>query len=128
MALGNGKNYRPHWKNKLYLLIGIVILIFFVINFVRAWSQNSKVNNEISGLRQEIVSLEQENSKYAELIKYFNSNAYIEERARIDLGLKKTGEKVVLIPSVDQAAPPAENSSAETQASNPQKWLKRFFK
>lgn len=118
-------------KSKLFLVIGVVILIFASINFVRSWKQNRVINQEINDLEQEIYSLEKNNLQLSELIKYLNSTAYIEERARTALGLKKEGEKTIIIPDLQiNATSEFSFASADKKAktiSNPKKWWQYFF-
>jgi cell division protein FtsL len=120
------KNY----KQKLFIVVLVLILIFIAVNFFSAWLKSSKVHQEINNLEQEISNLQKDTGKLTELIQYFNSNAYIEEKARVDLGLKKEGEKVVLVPDdIKKNLLNNENEEkSENELSNPKKWWNYFFK
>ena len=63
------------------------------------------------------------------MVDYFNSTAYIEEKARVDLGLKKEGEKVVVIAdsAKNKLAQNKTEAAAEKPKTNPQKWWQYFF-
>ena len=119
------------WFSSKLLLIGGLIFLFFVgLNFTRSWYKNREINQEITGLRQEIKKIEKDNLQLSELIKYLNSTAYLEEKARIDLGLKKEGENTIIIPDLtNDLIPPPELESADDAGliSNPQKWWRYFF-
>lgn len=130
-------NYSPN-KNKKSLkktiisLVLIIILIFVVFSFIIAWQKNHQINNEITDLKDQISNMETENYKLSDLIKYLNSNAFIEEKARVDLGFKKEGEKVVLVPdNIKNNIIAVENQNQSDKSiqdlSNPQKWWKYFF-
>ena len=125
------KNSDSHFKSKLYILLSLIVFIFFVINFTKIWYQNHAVDEEIGGLKSQIADLRADNSQLNELIKYFNSDAYIEEKAREDLGLKKQGENVVVIAdqkvSDSSAVESADRNNQITNLSNPQKWWQHFF-
>jgi len=119
-----------NFKQKLFIAVLILILFFIVVNFIGAWLKSSKVHQEINNLEQEITNLQKDTGKLTELIQYFNSNAYIEEKARVDLGLKKEGEKVVLVPDdIKKNLLNTENQEkSENELSNPKKWWHYFFK
>lgn len=131
MIGGNTKFNRSSRKNKFFFLLLVVILVLFVYNYVKNWGQNNEVNQEITSLENNIQNLEQDNAKLEELIEYFNSTAYIEERARRDLGLKKDGEKVVIITNQNDRKLPTisqpEEIKDQTNISNPKKWWDYFF-
>lgn len=117
--------------SKAILLAGLLLLLLFSANFIRSRSSNRTINREISSLETEVSQLEQGNSQLAELIKYLNSPAYLEEKARTDLGLRKAGERAVIVPDTG-ASSTAETASASTlttfsATSNPGRWWRYFF-
>lgn len=129
------KKTKNKWKKRLFLSLLLIILIFLSINLFKTWQKNNQVNQEIAALEQEINNLEQGNLKMKELIEYFNSNAYIEEKARVDLGLQKQGEKVVIVnnnlngdlQNLNISQDENEGKNEKKELNNPQKWLKYFF-
>ena len=117
--------------SKAILLAGLLLLLLFSANFIRSRSGNRAINREISSLETDINQLEQYNTRLAELIKYLNSPAYLEEKARTDLGLRKPGERAVIVPDTG-ANPIAEAANASTPTSspatsNPGRWWRYFF-
>lgn len=126
-------NKNGSWRSKLFLLLLIIALIIIAVSLANNWRSAQNVNNEIVQLQNEIQNLEQENYQFKELIDYFNSTAYIEEKARLDLGLKKEGEKVVVVTDnvPEQSQKSSENSNntiAGQPEGNPGKWWEYFFK
>lgn len=124
---------KKKWKKKIVLIVGIIILVYSSISLFKNTKRSQEINNEIQTLEREITDLEKNNLELNELVKYFNSNAYIEEKARIDLGLKKEGEKVVVVSDnlkkrIDEVIK-QESSSLEDKKklSNPRKWWRHFF-
>jgi len=132
MIGGNKNSNQSTWKNKFFFLLLIIILIFFIYNYTKTWIQSSEINKEIVSIESNINNLEDKNVKLQELIEYFNSTAYIEERARRDLGLKKEGEKVAIVNNQNiKEISPSKNKKTTTssaQSSNPAKWWNYFFK
>lgn len=127
-----GKNSKGGIKTKISLIFLIIILIFVISSFFHSWNKNNQINKEIVDLEKNITDLEQDNLEFQELIEYFNSDAYIEEKARVDLGLKKEGEKVVVVTNKQETAkitkPESQKESNPDKFSNPQKWWSHFFK
>ncbi|OGY42932.1 MAG: hypothetical protein A2729_02650 [Candidatus Buchananbacteria bacterium RIFCSPHIGHO2_01_FULL_39_14] len=118
---------------KLILFGGIIVLILLGVNFINSWIKNNKINQEISSLKTEIGNVETNNTRLKNLIEYFNSNAYIEEKARRDLGLKLKGERVIVVNDNKTASNPMKSEGSqiarsETNLNNPQKWWLYFFK
>ena len=117
-------------RSKFSLLGGIIILAFLGLNFTNTWKQSRAIDLEMKSLEQEIVTLEETNIELSELINYLNSTAYIEKKAREDLGLKKEGEETVIIPSVEGFIVSDDNKKGnDNKASkiNPAKWWNYFF-
>lgn len=120
-------NKKSRWRTRIIGGLIAVILVVVIINFVRNWRTGRSIDSEISELQNTASTLEQENVQFRQLIEYFNSSAYVEERARIDLGLKKRGEKVVIVPS-DFASSTPGTAKQSSEKSNVQKWLEYLFR
>lgn len=116
-------------KAAVVLFALIIIVSFMVLSLRNSFQRTGEVNDEITTLERQIQNLERDNLEFRELIEYFNSDAYIEERARLDLGLKKEGENVVVV--TDQG--PTNVSVTQVDAvetgelENPQRWWRYFF-
>lgn len=102
--------------------------LFFVILFslAKGTIRNYKVNSEIELLEQEIGHLEKQNQEFGQLIEYLNSDIFIEQEAKLKMGLKKEGENLIVIPNKELSVDPEEEKEAENKA-NPEKWLEYFF-
>lgn len=120
------------WLNsKLLLAIGLMIFIFVLTNFIKGWKKAQEIKKDFNDLSQEIQSLEENNLQLSELIKYLNSTAFIEEKARTDLGLKKEGEKAIIISNLSstiQPQLPVDKTGKDSKnVFNYQKWWYYFF-
>lgn len=118
-------------KTKLIFITSLVILLIIGFGLAKSLQRDSEVNHEISSLNTSIKDLEKDNLELKELVEYFNSDAYIEEKARIDLGLKKAEEKVVIVSNQREGG--FNNIGQEfsrintSDLSNPKKWWRYFF-
>lgn len=111
------------WTSRLAVAVGLAALVgigYFYWGNVRT---SRAVDERIARLRQQVQSLEQEQVHLDELLKYFDSNAYAEEKARLEFGLAKPGEAVVVVPEsrVATAARP------QPPTSNLVRWWRYFF-
>src|SRR3989338_6724231 len=121
------RNQQSRWRARIIGGAIALALLVIVINVARNWHTGQSIDNEIADLKNTATTLEQENIQFRQLIEYFNSSAYVEERARIDLGLKKRGEKVVIVPGYIASTTP-ELTNQLSSRSNVRKWLDYFFK
>lgn len=125
------------FNQKFLSLLGIIIFILVSMPVVKNIKQRQGVDREILELKEEIESVEGKNKDLQKLISYLDSEQFTEEQARLNFGLKKEGEQVVVIetgeknnntnnktvfniPGLDKAKPPK-------KITNPQKWFKYFF-
>lgn len=103
----------------------LVVAVFFAINYARAYYQEYKVKQEISALREEVKHLEQKKLESLKILKYVTSDAFVEEKARTELNLKKQGEQVVVVTGQDEEKKSihAGNDTGEIRyLSNPMRW------
>ncbi|MFH1173029.1 MAG: septum formation initiator family protein [bacterium] len=124
------KFFKRIFSSKLFLLAVFIILALLLLSLGKNFIKRYQVNREIARLEAEIVKLESNNQELGDLIDYLNTDFFVEQEARLKLGLSKEGEKVVIIPSDKAAAqldvlPEKEyNGKALT---NPGKWWQYFF-
>src|SRR3989338_6684441 len=125
-----GQTLQKKLRSKVVLLAGLVLLLFFSINFIRSRGSSRGVDQEINNLKDETGELERNNAQLAELIKYLNSPAYLEEKARTDLGLRRAGEEAVIVPDARVrvlAGPDQPTTTTAPSTSNPRRWWRYFF-
>lgn len=130
--------------NKMFLnqialmLVGFIIIVLISIPLAKNMSKKYKVNNEIKDLQKEINDLEGRNTDLKELVKYLNSDRFVEDQARLKLNYKKPDEEVFIIKgmeddntSLDRKNPsyniPGLNKNEAKKENNIIKWWKYFF-
>jgi cell division protein FtsB len=132
---------------KILAVSGLIIIVLLSFPIAKNASKRYAVNNEIKELEKEIKSMEDRSAKLNQLIDYLSSNQYLEEQARLNFGLKKKGEEMVVIDSGKNRATATDASSFKNAPSgeifnipgigkeppakplsNPQKWWRYFFK
>lgn len=117
--------FKKFFISRLFLIIMLVVAVFFAINYARAYYQEYKVKQEISALREEVKHLEQKKLESLKILKYVTSDAFVEEKARTELNLKKQGEQVVVVTGQEEEKKGvrAGNETGEIRyLSNPMRW------
>ncbi|MBU1165020.1 septum formation initiator family protein [Patescibacteria group bacterium] len=123
------KNTKISFGKILLLSIGLLVVILLGYSYTKNFILNKEINEEINHIENEITNLQNQNVELTELIKYFDSSAYAEQKARAELSMKKEGENVVVISDENKSAE-SENQNLKSlalQDSNPKKWFKYFF-
>jgi cell division protein FtsB len=108
------------------LILGALVLVS--IPAVRNYAQERAVDLEINEAKAEIERYTNKNKELSEVIGYLESDQAIEEKARLNLGLKKQGETVAVIAASPQVSEDLSPAAARLEElSNPHKWLNYFF-
>ncbi len=127
------KNFilRLLYSQKFLAVLGLAIMVLISFPLVRIINQRYKIDKEVKDLETEISELEAKNKDFKELISYLESDQFVEEQARLSLGLKKEGEEVV---GIEEPATAGDDLSAATDTernlegrANPVKWWYYFF-
>ncbi|MBL7058741.1 septum formation initiator family protein [Patescibacteria group bacterium] len=112
-------------------VIGLIVIGLISVPLAKNLSQKYKVNDQVLSLQQEISEIEGENRQLDKMINYLDSEQFKEGQARLNLGLKKTGESVTVIQFEDKNTiveqTKSDQEDNEIEKSNPKKWFKYFF-
>jgi len=133
---------RLFFNQKFLAFVGLTIIILISIPLSKNISQRYKINQQVKQLQQEIANIQNKNELLKQSISYLESNQFVEEQARLKLGLKKEGESVAVIETQPNQGN-KQNEIATTSifnipglatvqqvkpVTNQQKWWKYFFR
>jgi cell division protein FtsB len=106
-------------------VVGGVVIVSLVISLVQTVMRNYTLGQQINGLKQDIVTLQDQKDALSYNIQYYKTDSYREREARSKLGLQLPGENVVIIPRSSPAATPAPDTANKPAAprSNVQQWF-----
>ena len=79
-----------------FALIGLFVLMF--VPFLRNYKKNKIMDAEIAEAKANINQYEKTNEELKTITSYLSTNQAVEEKARLNLGLQKAGEKVGVYP------------------------------
>lgn len=130
MPLRKDDNWKSFFASRWFMLVGVILLLLLSIAYGRAYYQNYQVEQEIKRLENETIRLQAKKLETLDVLKYVQSPAYVEEKARTELNLVKNGEHVAIISG--SAAPSIigqENQKMleSKNLSNPRLWWNYFF-
>lgn len=124
------KKIRFVFYSRWFLAIGLVVLIFLASVYFRAWYQEYQINQEISNLQTQIQNLETKKIQTLELLKYVQSNDFIETKARTELNMAKEGEQTAIIVGSGDKQTNGQADGLVVESNNQNniiKWWKYFF-
>jgi cell division protein FtsB len=106
-------------------VVGGVVIVSLVVSLGQTVMRNYALGQQINGMKQDIVTLQDQKEALSYNIQYYKTDSYREREARSKLGLQLPGENVVIIPHALPAATPAPDSTKNTAASksNFQQWF-----
>ena len=122
---------RRFFTSRLFLVVIFGMIGLIIFGSIRTYYQDYKVKQEIASLQDEVNNLQKKKFQSMELLQYVTSNAFVEEKARTELNLKKPGEHVLIIPNIQKSQENKEANSQISQSgqnlSNPIKWWYYFI-
>ena len=118
------------YSQKFLALVGLGLIVLISFPLAKNVSKRYHLNKEIKELDKEITEFESKNKDLKGLITYLESEQFVEEKARLNLGLKKEGEKVAEIK--DDVFATTTSLSAGSQGNsgiifNLRRWWNYFF-
>lgn len=127
LANSHGFFYRLVSSQRFLALIGLIFLVVILFPLARTYTQKRLVEKEIAEVKREISEFENANQELKEMIAYLESGQSLEEQARLNLNLKKPGEKVIVIENLNKENDRGEINKTTTKESNFTKWWHYFF-
>lgn len=116
---------------KQFIFTFFILLLILLISFpyFKNRQKIKAMNDEIFKVKDDIYEYEKSQEELKELLSYLNSNQAIEDKARINLGLQKDGEKVIVVKHDDFNKKEIDNSLEKEidDKSNLVKWVEYFF-
>lgn len=117
---------------KVFTLMLLALLVAISIPISKNISKKYVIDQEIIDMESEIMELEASNKNLKKIIDYLESDQFVEEQARLSLGLKKPGEEVVVVDSIGHVAGASDQVDSlggdeEDDDTNLSLWWKYFF-
>lgn len=102
--------------------------MLFLVGFLRSFWRDYQIRQEIEKMEATKAELEQKRIKTLDYLHELESGNFAEKEARLNFGLAKTGENVVIITNKIEKEPVAEEKKEENNnKSNFKLWWRYFF-
>jgi len=128
---------RSWFTSKWFLAFLLIVFCLITIALMKEFYRSHQINNEIAQLQKEIQALEGKNNEFSEFVEFLKTDVYVEEQARIKLGMKAPGEKVIVLKEGDTPLTPdgvsaskGDNTKTERhfgKQKNSSKWWNYFW-
>ena len=131
------------WWSKLQqplflTIVSCIVVILLILGLLKNIRQLFNAHREINQIKTEIDNLDKKNTEISYLISYLQSKEFLEEQARLNFGLQKPNEQIIVVKQsatdtttnlvnsqvFDLPAPPQPKL---TVSANPKKWFDYFF-
>lgn len=109
------------FTSRFFLFGAFVIAAILAVSFGRAFYRDYEIRQQIKALQVKVDELEGKKLESLNLLGYVKSEAYVEDVARQQLGLKKPGERVIIVDAATSTGPQV---TAEQRPATPswKKW------
>ncbi|HPT29887.1 MAG TPA: septum formation initiator family protein [bacterium] len=121
-------SYQKWMKSGWLTFFGVLVLLLIVWPLWSNLSQEKALERDIKSAEEEIKQYESENQELQELINYLDSDQAVETTAKMNLGMKKEGEKVIVIQEAPTAVAAGEENADTDSRHNLARWYKYFFR
>jgi cell division protein FtsB len=120
--------YRFFMSQRFLVVVFLLISIAICFPLVRSISKKRIVEKEIAEMKAENEAYANRSKELREVIDYLQSDASLEEQARLNLGLKKSNEAVVVVNRQTSKSTTTSVSEIEDRTTNWHRWINYFFK
>ncbi|HOX61169.1 MAG TPA: septum formation initiator family protein [Candidatus Magasanikbacteria bacterium] len=117
------------FNSRAFLVVIFVAGILVLVGYGRAYYRDYKIRHEIISLQQEVRRLEKKKLETLSILNYVSSPDFVEEKARLELNMRRPGEQVLVIPEVSVSTTVSDIQVEELgkkYLNNPIKWWYYF--
>ncbi len=110
-----------------YLLA--LLLFFALVSVGREISRQINIKKELNSLKEQMTALELENQKLVNDLEKIQTEYFREKAARLQLGLRKPGERMIVIIPSESSGESGTNEEKyfQRKISNLKIWWQKFF-
>ena len=118
--------YRLVSNQRFLAIVGLIFLVLIVFPLARTRSQRRLIAREIDDVKTEIQKFERQSQELRDFGTYLQSQQSLEERARLNLNLRKSGEQLIVV-DLEKLTSRELATAPEPRLSNLAKWWRYFF-
>lgn len=115
------------FTSRWFVISTLVIIGGVGFSFFRTYYLHYTIKARIGELEKQVMQLDEKELELMEVLDYVASDAFVEEKARTELGLKKPGEQMIVVKNDrDYRHRDVSQDSSQELLSNPKKWWYYF--
>ena len=130
--------HKPSAATAVLVSLGFIVVIFFLVTYGQQLLLEHDLKSRAESQRMANSALRDENVRLSAALLYFQSDKYVEQRAREDLNLRRPEEELIIPvqittatesgePQLAESATPVDGAPAtESGQPNWEKWLNLF--
>lgn len=111
--------------SKFFLLAALAALVAVGYGVTKSAVRRAEIEREVAALKAEISEHQSKSQQLSQLINYLGTEEYKEKEARLQFGLQKPGETVVIIPGENEET--GSTAKEDDHKTNWQRWLDYFL-
>lgn len=119
------------FRSSLFLFGVFALTVFLLFVYGRSYYQDYQIKTEIENMREEVKKLEAKKLESLEVLKYVQTPAFLETKARTEFNLAKPGENLTIINNKTVEKPIGQRLEKVVDSINLpayQRWWNIFFK
>jgi cell division protein FtsB len=108
--------------------LALALLVMILIPVYKNWQDRQVIDREIAEIEKKMNEYENSNQELRQMLDYLESEESLEAQARLNLGLKRPGEEVVVIKTETEEKNIVNNiNNIKEELSNSKTWFRYFF-
>jgi cell division protein FtsB len=117
------------FKSQIFFtLLALALLVMILIPVYKNWQDRQAIDREIAEIEKKMNEYENSNQELRQMLDYLESEESLEAQARLNLGLKRPGEEVVVIKTETEEKNIVNNiNNIKEELSNSKTWFRYFF-
>ncbi len=124
---------QPFWQRflmsqRFLAIVFLVLIVAISFPLARRVSQRKMIEKEIAEMKKDNEAYRNKSQELKEMIDYLQSDISLEEQARLNLGLKKPNEDVVVVNRQKVNEISSSTEIKDGRAANWLRWVHYFFK
>ncbi|MBX2999002.1 MAG: septum formation initiator family protein [Caldilineaceae bacterium] len=116
-----GERNEPSSRFSFWGIVGILMILFFVLNYLDRVNDLLAVQGKIAAVQQEVRWAQQWNLQLRDEFNYYASAEYVEEMARAELGYIQPGDNVLVVLEAPLSEPSLSDPIVEAEALGPER-------
>lgn len=117
----SGRKIFGFFKLKIWMSLFLVVVLGLLLSSLfNVLNKKSAIDEEINALKTEAARAQSQNSEFKQMIQYLQSDQFVEEQAKLKMGLKREGEKVAVVTNASDSPVVVANSEPTVEHKNPE--------